>query len=250
MRNTITLIKDSITSYKMNFRLVAGVMLPLIIASLLVTLFEPSPYTGVVTNTEGAIILVLYVLYFIISLFTGVALIKVVAARALTIHSAYSSTSIKLVFKYLAVSVLVGLFVMLGFVALVIPGIFLAVSLSFATYTLILEDLSIMASIKKSFSLVKGRWFAVFGKLVFAVIIALVASFGIGLIVGVPLSFVSEIVSALLVDVIIMLLMTPISAFFLFNLYSDLKKGIVSTEQTTMPSTPSYTGESTIGSGV
>lgn len=60
---------------------------------------------------------------------------------------------------FLWVSLLAGVAVMLGSVALVIPGIFLAVALSFSKLSLIEDGLGGTKALSASLDLVKGRWF-------------------------------------------------------------------------------------------
>jgi hypothetical protein len=69
-------------------------------------------------------------------------------------------------------AMLVGLTVALGLIALILPGIYLAVGLAFTTPALILEGQSVTAAMGRSRVLVKGDWWRVFGILILAAIIA------------------------------------------------------------------------------
>jgi hypothetical protein len=72
----------------------------------------------------------------------------------------------------LGAAILVGLTVGLGFIALVVPGIYLAIGLAFTTPALILEGQSVTAAMGRSRVLVKGDWWRVFGILFLAAIIS------------------------------------------------------------------------------
>lgn len=70
--------------------------------------------------------------------------------------------------------ILLGLAVTAGVIALLVPGIFLAIALSTSIPALLVEGLSATRSLRRSFRLVRGRWWATFGALVLAGIIVLV----------------------------------------------------------------------------
>jgi hypothetical protein len=69
-------------------------------------------------------------------------------------------------------AILVFLTVLLGAIALILPGIYLAVGLAFTTPALILEGQSVTTAMGRSRELVKGDWWRVFGILILASIIA------------------------------------------------------------------------------
>jgi hypothetical protein len=63
----------------------------------------------------------------------------------------------------LAAVILAGLATLAGFVAFVIPGIWLAVSLYFASQAVVAEGHSPMDALRRSRELVRGQWWRVFG---------------------------------------------------------------------------------------
>ena len=67
-----------------------------------------------------------------------------------------------------------GIIIALGFVAFIIPGIFLAVALTFTIYAKIAEGLSFGDAMRRSINLVKDYWWLTFGVLI---IIYFIASF-------------------------------------------------------------------------
>ena len=73
----------------------------------------------------------------------------------------------------LAMSILIAL----GSLLLVVPGMYLAIGLSFSWVVLVLENSSISQAIKRSIYLVKGYWWSTFGLLfVMGIILSLVAA--------------------------------------------------------------------------
>lgn len=71
----------------------------------------------------------------------------------------------------LVVSALTGLAVVAGLFALILPGIYIAVRLFLASPALIVEDQSAVDSMRRSWNLVKDRWWATFGIILVSVLL-------------------------------------------------------------------------------
>ena len=96
-----------------------------------------------------------------------------------------------------ALSIVVGVIVGLGFIALFVPGIILAIMFSLAVPALLIENTGVLETMGRSRKLVGHRWgksFVLF--LVFGIIVA-IAGFIVGLI-SAPFGFAGSIVSSLL----------------------------------------------------
>ncbi|MGH9041572.1 MAG: hypothetical protein ACRDZ3_15235 [Acidimicrobiia bacterium] len=127
----------------------------------------------------------------------------------------------------LALSILMGLGMTLGFVLCLAPGVWLAVGWSLAFVALLAEDIGATDSLRRSWRLVKGRWWATFGVLLIAFLLNVVVDqivsipFAIGSIfspnsvIGFGLSAVAAIIS----DVIT----TPFVAAVFVLVYFDLR---------------------------
>jgi hypothetical protein len=80
------------------------------------------------------------------------------------------------------VILLTALAVVVGFVCLIVPGIYLTVALYFGAQAVVAEDRRPLAAIHRSRELVRGQWFRVFGiGVVFSIMIAVlgeIASIG------------------------------------------------------------------------
>ena len=76
----------------------------------------------------------------------------------------------------IGLSLLIALIVGVGFVLLIIPGVILLVFLSMAVPAFIIERRGVTDSMSRSWNLVSGSWWHVFGAIVFAALIAGVIS--------------------------------------------------------------------------
>jgi hypothetical protein len=131
--------------------------------------------------------------------------------------------------KFLLVSILTGILVILWSLLLIIPGIIFAVFYSLAIYTLFFEDFAGRQALRRSQELIKGYWWAVFGRLLFAgvlfFIVIVIWSLPVSLIVGllslIPgAAFVASIVGLLLVNFALLLLQQMYMIYF-YLIYRD-----------------------------
>jgi len=88
-------------------------------------------------------------------------------------------------------SLLMMVFILLGFLALIIPGIYLAVSLVFVLPILALSDLKPMEAIKLSRKIIDKQWFMFFFLGLFIIFLNVVGAIFllVGLLVTVPVSY-------------------------------------------------------------
>ncbi len=80
--------------------------------------------------------------------------------------------------------VLYSIAVLLGIIALIIPGLILSLSLFFYAYFIVLEDKSAYQSLKASHKLVWKDWWRTAGVFTVPGVIALIAVFGLGAVAG------------------------------------------------------------------
>lgn len=120
-------------------------------------------------NLASGINIAINILYFAIYLFTSLAGIlavkKVVDRGAINFKETYAS-AFKNFWKYFLISVLVFLTSLGGFVLLIIPGVIFSTWFAFSIYVFVDQKLGVKASMSKSRSLVKGRFWAILGRLV------------------------------------------------------------------------------------
>ncbi len=123
-------------------------------------------------------------------------------------------------------TIVAGVLIAIGFVLVIVPGIFLAVSLAVVWQALIIEGAGPMESIKRSWRLVAGERWRVFGAGLLVIIIAIivfgVASAVIWLILSAGLG-VSGDTGGYLVQQVATLLSVPLSAAVGTVIYLDLR---------------------------
>ena len=115
-----------------------------------------------------------------------------------------------------------------AFIALVIPGIWLAVAWSVSFPALLSEGIGPVAALGRSFRLVKGRWWPTFGALLVMWVLVAVISGVLGALLGATLlaAVDSELVAAVLftiVNILSSLITLPLLAAVLTVIYFDLR---------------------------
>jgi hypothetical protein len=98
-----------------------------------------------------------------------------------------------------ALSIITGIIIGLGFIALIVPGIILAIMFCLAIPVLLIENTGVLESMSRSRKLVGQRWLKTFALGLVLIIILGIASVIVGLIAapfGVASSIVSSILSA------------------------------------------------------
>ncbi|MEM9162135.1 MAG: hypothetical protein AAGC54_03585 [Cyanobacteria bacterium P01_F01_bin.4] len=119
---------------------------------------------------------------------------------------------------YLILAALLLLVIMMpAFVLLVIPGIYLSVTLFATQYAVIFEDKSPIDALASSWELTKGRWWPIFGTI-----------FLIGLVLIIPIILVSLIFAqnsfGPWLTSLISLLITPVLVMAVLFVYKSLKR--------------------------
>jgi hypothetical protein len=117
----------------------------------------------------------------------------------------------------LVVSLLVGLAVAIGFLLLIIPGIIFLVMFSVAVPALVVEGVRGTDAMRRSWNLVKGHFWHVFGVIVVAAILTGIVSGILGAIGG------SNSVLRLIFGTIAQVLVAPFSALIAVLLYLDVR---------------------------
>jgi len=126
--------------------------------------------------------------------------------------------------KFIIVNLFVGIFVLLWSLLFIIPGIIASVYYTFAIWTLIFEGYEGTSALKRSKELVKGYWWAIFGRYLAIGLIYLVIS----LILIIPFLFVREgstLESILNLTIqIIDVVINVIFVIYSYLIYKDLVK--------------------------
>lgn len=122
--------------------------------------------------------------------------------------------------SFLWVNILLGLILLVGFIALIIPGIILTVYLAFSVWVLIFEDKKGLEAIKRSLNLVKGYWWGVAGRFLLV--------YGVyWLAISLPMSVINsqEMIQAWnILTNIISFVLAPFFLAYAYVIYKDLVK--------------------------
>lgn len=161
-------------------------------------------------GTVIALMLILYIAIFILSLIGGITLAVLANNPKLSIEESLKQGLGKF-FSYLWISALAGLIVLAGFIFFIIPGVLFSVWFSLILYALVIEDKKGAAALSRSKELVGGCWWKIFGRYIILGLILI----GISLVLAwIPI----------LGSLVLTTLITPISTLYLFFIYQDLKK--------------------------
>jgi len=118
-----------------------------------------------------------------------------------------------------------------SFSLLIIPGIIFMVFASFAVYTRVFDDKRGFEAFVESYKIVRGRWWAVFGRALFLILVYIIVAIIVGLILGLLqmiLGIDSQSVGAGIVGIIINLVLAAIfgvlAPIYLLRLFDSLKR--------------------------
>ncbi len=211
----LTSAKDMVMKRKELFFLLAA--LPAIIQLIGVVLLAVMPALAPLS-------ILLMIASIIVTLLVTISMVKSVADEGITDWKKVLTESKALFLPYLLTSILVVIVIMVGFVLFILPGIFLSIALGFYNYALILENKRGWDSAQRSKELVKGYWWAIFGRMfLFGLVIALLAAIFAG-IIGVMQSEVLNAIASAIINIIV----TPIAVAYSYLIYKSLQsiKGV------------------------
>jgi hypothetical protein len=123
------------------------------------------------------------------------------------------------IMSWFETNLLASAFIFLWFLLLIVPGIIMAVYYNFVVWVFMFEGLKNKAAMRRSKELVKGQWWAVFGRF-FLVFFPIWLVFVIPSIFIEPKSTADQIYS--LITNIISLVITPFSLAYSYHIYKSL----------------------------
>jgi hypothetical protein len=187
LSSPIELIKDSFNIFfeKKSLLPLVLIYLPLIPFQLLFYFQENIKFFP--TTVVIILINLVYLIVYLLTLLAGISAVKKVAAKESFDLKKIYTFAWKNLWKFSLLVVLVFLASFGGFILLIIPGIIFGIWFSFSNFVFVDKGLGVKASMGKSRELVKGRFWAVLGRLfVFGLFSGLAGSvvsvipFGIG----------------------------------------------------------------------
>jgi len=141
----------------------------------------PQQFSAYFSALFGALLLLLVVIFVVNIVFSTIAEGSAVklASEQITKGQASLGAAVKFAFSKLlsiwALSILVGIIVFLGFIALFVPGIILAIMYSLALPVLLIENKGVTERMGRSRQLVSHRWAKTFGTFLVLGIIVIIA---------------------------------------------------------------------------
>lgn len=233
------LLKRSLEVYKSKFWVLMGINLMPVIAF---SIFEAAMSASLVSPSLKFISLgTLIVPTIIISLWGTASLCFAIDRRKEKIGIKKSlKMGWKKLLPYCWVSLLVGLYLMVGAFLLIIPGIIFFIWYAFANYAVISENMKGKKALQRSKELVQERWWGVFERMLLIIFIAALSSIIIELLTAIfsdslrillilsgilnPMSKFSTFqFSPYIAEFLNQLIIAPLMIAYSFLLYEDLK---------------------------
>lgn len=231
------IIQQTFVLYKENWRRIAPYLGILALPSL-ATFLVKFGFSFLEKNAATTSLGILFMTIFsIISLGATMMFIRVVAK---TIHNEKPDpvkeelfAGLRLIWPALLSSVLVGLAVLGGLILLIIPGIIFAIWFSFTAYSVALDEKKGAEALKESHNLVRGRWWAVFWRLVIPGLLFTFIAWVLRGIIELPIRWLYAATSsadyllyfvAAIVSMLIALAILPLTTFAPALVYFSLKK--------------------------
>ncbi|WP_345993639.1 hypothetical protein [Sulfurimonas sp. HSL-1716] len=181
----------------LNVSFILYILVAVVLSTLLSYIFDPKIYYDSHEFLKGFLseqaqsLLSLPILMPIIS---GIVMMAIKRAAHKKIEVLSIFNYYVLVWPLVFASLFVNAVVIIGFLLLIIPGIYLSITFAFVIPLIIDKQLDILDAMKTSFKVVRKRWFKFFGVyliLIFLSILSLL-TFGIGFIWVLPLSFMTN----------------------------------------------------------
>ncbi|KUK15486.1 MAG: Uncharacterized protein XD53_1087 [Petrotoga mobilis] len=163
------------------------ILIPVFIGIILSLLFDLVGFIGPIANFVSSIIIGIITVFFFA--WTTIFFDQYKKGEEIDLKKSYSQIS-QLLLEIIVLSIVVGFLISLGTLAFVIPGLILALFLIFSPCALVVDNLSVTDSMKRSFSFVfKGENF-----LQIFLVLLVIFLLGIIPVVGLYLSVILEFI--------------------------------------------------------
>jgi len=215
MKNFTTLVEEGFKIYKQKIASILILMLIfsglIMILSILISFISPE---GIIENGGYLAVLLIFGIYLLmifLSTFIGFSLVLLVTKPVETKLKEIFQEVWKKLWQYLLVTILVGFFMMTASFLLIIPGIIVGVYLAFSSFAFIIEGEKGINALKRSWDLVNGNWWKVFGRIIL-----------LNIIIGVIYATLILINDSL--GNVFQCLSMPFGIIFMYLIYLELKK--------------------------
>ncbi|MDE0376610.1 MAG: hypothetical protein OXK16_11720 [bacterium] len=224
------IVDATFTVYRRRFGPMFAIVLMLVFIPFLVSLAGGcSLDAGGTTTCTSPIGWLGYYVGVVGSIVAGVAAVLVAAGAYADVPSDWRSAmsiGVRRTVAILLATIVAGILMVIGFVLLVIPGIFVLVSLAVTWEALIIEGVGPMESIKRSWRLVSGERWRVFGAGVLVIVLMVIFVGVVSAVIALILSAVLGVsggMTGYLVQQVASLLSIPLTAALGTVIYLDLR---------------------------
>jgi len=163
------------------------ILIPVFIGIILSLLFDVVGFIGPIANLVSSIIIGIITVFFFA--WTTILFDQYKKGEEIDLKKSYSQIS-QVLLEIIVLSIVIGFLISLGTLAFVIPGLILALFLIFSPCALVVDNLSVTDSMKRSFSFVfKGENF-----LQIFLVLLVIFLLGIIPVVGLYLSIILEFI--------------------------------------------------------
>jgi len=231
LEGPVSLVKKAFAIYKSRISLFLQLGVIVFLAGIL--------YLVPAFNRSMPLFALAIIVYALVSYFLNLGYIKAVAHTEKNTVALVFQGLTALFLPALFVSILGGLAVGGGLVLLVIPGLILSLQLTFAIYAFVLDGHRGMNALTQSWFLTRGHWWAIFGRIILALIAVLVVGIVVHIITRIlglenmgPLVYTLNdedpvYLGKVLVDGAINAFFTiPFMVAFMYSLYQSLKQKV------------------------
>lgn len=190
----VALLKEAWELFKKNLNIiliVIGVYFVYYLAQYLVNYSFRGSFLATILS------IVFLIIFLVIQLGTYNLMLKVVDGHKATYVDLYTYSNITMkILRNIAAGIIVGFIVGIGFIFLIIPGIYLGIRLMFFTYYIVDKNAGVVDSIKMSWELTRNGVINLFLLSILFLIVNFIGAllFGIGLAVTMPLTFLATAV--------------------------------------------------------
>lgn len=206
-----TIIERSWKLFKEKFWTIIGVYLIPTVFSILYSLFLLSDFVKGESFEAVFVQFVLTIASFYLSIMSHAALFYAIIQKTSIIKAYQQAWNVFLPFLW--IDVLAVLRVLVGLLLLIIPGIYMVVQYSFASFILLAENKRGMEALSTSAAYVEGKWWKVFYLFLGWIIISLGVTYGINMLEIISPS------SAIILSYLIFLFITPFIATVTYIFY-------------------------------
>jgi hypothetical protein len=238
------LLKETFSDYRQNWQKFGYLLVIPLVLFYLMTLIS---YTIEIYQQSlslwfvvlfGIISIIIFFIFYIFYIFVYIAQFLLIKDLSAEVNFGNLSDWLKKAKPYfwriIAISIVYALATFFGILLLIIPGVFFMVAYAFTVYAGIIEDINFENSFGYSRKLVKGYWWAVFGRFILGLLL-LYLFVGLISLFFIPLKslfsiFLTDMAAAglssllfSLISIFIGLLVGPLFIIYSYKIYTSLK---------------------------